>query len=444
VPVHQQYALQEPNVFGALDGVDLIRRTSLDRLAPHTGSLLTAILNEARVIEGDKVFKALDRFARRDQMRDVLRQMLTATPTNDQLAEVQSFCDQVLEENTGRVALPAGALTVPKELERVIAEEDGLAPLAGQAEAFCDRDEDADVEHAELWLRALAFVALDLMMDLEGKRPSSQLIAIAPVENAGDPDARRLIPLPGGLLKGFGGFMSPRPGRYEMALARHVTRDFLEDCGLITPAGDPPPLPTFSEADAAIYKAHLKIGLEKLADRIGAMIRQTQIVNAAPGVDQTVLHLVAGLIEGKLRHLSAEPVPTTRFECRLTVPNKRYELDGKGLPDRDLRALHFDGDADWHLVAFFDYDAAADRWTGIYLDEDAQVIPISRDGIGPLPDRTLCTLAAPTAAQVDQARRYPHPIFTATITKDDEGEDLPPDRWTITPGVTPLEDTLFA
>ena len=185
------------------------------------------------------------------------------------------------------------------------------------------------------------------------------------------------------------------------------------------------------------------MGLEKLADRVGAMIRQTQIVNAAPGVNQAVLHLVAGLIEGKLRHLSADRVPTTRFEFRLTVPDKRYELDGKGLPDRDLRAIHLDGDADWHLIAFFDYDAVANRWTGIYLDDDAQTVPVSRDGIGPLPDRSFCTLAAPTAAQVEKARCYPHPIFTATMTKDDEGKDLPSGRWGIDPGATPLEDSLI-
>ena len=39
VPVHQRFFLQEPNAFGTLDGLDLERRTSLDRLLPQLGTL---------------------------------------------------------------------------------------------------------------------------------------------------------------------------------------------------------------------------------------------------------------------------------------------------------------------------------------------------------------------------------------------------------------------
>jgi hypothetical protein len=66
-----------------------------------------------------------------------------------------------------------------------------------------------------------------------------------------------------------------------------------------------------------------------------------------------------------------------------------------------------------------------ERWTGPFIDEEAQRIVIDREG---LPDRTFCTIDLPK--RIDALRFHPHPVFHARITADDNGATISSRRWT--------------
>src|SRR5690606_23657844 len=154
----------------------------LDRLASHAGSLLAAVMNEAQAIEEDKIYQTRDRFALRDRARELLDEALRRDPPQSELRTLRDACAQLIREANERVMIPAGSPTLVGELRRVIAEEPALlGELAGQESAFVELQNDSPIARTDLWLRALCFVLLDLVMDLEGKSERSRLIAIAPI-----------------------------------------------------------------------------------------------------------------------------------------------------------------------------------------------------------------------------------------------------------------------
>ncbi|HET7584660.1 MAG TPA: patatin-like phospholipase family protein [Gemmatimonadaceae bacterium] len=456
VPVHVRFALRDPDIFGSLDGFDLVRRSTLDRLIPHVGSVLGAVLDEATVVEADKVFLVRKRFALRDRIRTFIAATLGTTADAALFKQLSQFCDEQLARQSTEDAIPPGPITLEQELERVIAEEaradakSPLAPLAGKADAFLDRADRSADPHARAWMLALLFVAVDLIMELEGKHEHSRLVAIAPVLGVKDARTARRVKLPGGRVNGFGGFMSPVPNAHEIRLARHCAREMLEMCGLVREGARAEPTPDefLSTEQERAYQKDLELGMQAVAARVGALVREGTLLDRIPGVQGIVKSLLAGYVEKMVKQLAVPQVPRHRFELRVRVPDKHFELDGKGFGDRDVGPVRVDDEGAWHLVTYANWErdgapGTKRRWHGPLLDAEHQRIPIDHDGAVPGFDRRFCTLALPDAKLVAQAMRLPNPIFLATLTPQDRGNALAADRWSLLPGVTPLETTIF-
>lgn len=442
VPVHRAFFLANPNIFGSLDGVDLVRRATLDRLASHAGSLLSAVMNEAQAIEEDKIYQTRDRFALRDRARELLDEALRRDPPQSELRTLRDACAQLIREANERVMIPAGSPTLVGELRRVIAEEPALlGELAGQESAFVELQNDSPIARTDLWLRALCFVLLDLVMDLEGKSERSRLIAIAPIVGIADGQPQ-LQPLPGGALRGFAGFCSPRAGRYEVRLARYCAFEFLRACGVLDPAATPPRRPRFTDRDA--FEEEVKAGLKELARRVESVIEQTTLIQIMPGVDRLVLDFIGNRVRKTIEGMADERPRTMSYEFRIEVPDKKFELDGKGIGDRDLGPVRLTEGGPLYLITFADYDPVARRWSGVHVtDGNPPHIRVDRDGTGPFFDRHYCSFALPAERSLARADLMPNPIFVTRLEADFEGRLVGPERWTLDPGVRPLEELIF-
>jgi len=443
LPIHREFALNRPNVFGTFDGFDLVRRPSLDRLLPGIGAVFAAITDEARGVEADKVVHVRKLFTIRDQTRSFIAAAALA-PVDHQLGELLAWCLAALHRQQANEVIPPGTLTMADELRRVISEESdqpAIAALAAQVDAFVADPRVADPLLASGWLRLLLYVAVDISLGLEGKHPNSRLLAIGPLRHIAGADVP--IDLPGALIEGFGGFTSRLPGRYEIAVARACAREVLERCALVVAGPAPIAWPVWN--DAARYREDLRQGLRKLGDRLGAMIRASSLVTVFPVIDSAILFALARFVQGAVEDL-AEPAPTTRpYELRIQVPDKRYELDGSGLGDQDLGAVQPVPGQGWFIVLILDHDPTSGRWSGPFIDGKRQTLTIDRDR-PVLPDRAWRQIALPGAALIAHARLQPNPIFVLSLARAAGSGDGDPAfaDWRVDAGVQALEDTIFA
>jgi len=442
LPHHQRFALHGAGVLDRLRGPTLERRTTLDRLVPYALTLGSAIFTQAKGIEADKVYQTRHRFELRSQLRRRLAAVLADAPPAEALAELGSFCTGILDRDRREASIPAGALTLAGELRRVVAEEEALPDeLAAAAGAFVDDGDLGPDPGGGHWLRALAAVALDLLMDLEGKRENALLVAISPVLDPGG-DEPRPIELPGRRLFGFGGFTSPIPGELEVRVARHCARVFLEAAGMIRAVDDDePPALELTAAEEELYRSHLQEGLRLLGERLGDAIERSHLFTLVPGLDQLLLGLVARPVERAVQGLGQERSASRSYELRVEVPDRSFELDDRRFGDRDLGPLRLDA-GPFTLVTFADFDPETGGWSGEHVETGA--LAIGRDGPGPFGDRRFCTLELPPAELLEAADLLPHPVFRARITAEDEGNELPVERW-LGPeaDVRPLEETLL-
>ncbi|HET8654480.1 MAG TPA: patatin-like phospholipase family protein [Longimicrobiaceae bacterium] len=452
VPVHTEYFLEPPNRLGSLDGIDLRRLTTLDRLVRHARSMGAAVLDESRSVEKDKVYATRSDFERRDLLRASLADAFVSSPEAASFSQLRSFCESELAEEREQKLIPVGGLSLRSELERVAAEEERFLPLRGRADAFLALTDPAHDPHAGLWLRALACVALDLAMGLEGKRDRSRLIAIAPFVDL-DPvtGTARAVPLPGAAVGGFGGFASVAAGSYEAAIARHCAREFMEACGLVAPAPDEVAAPVWSAEQNTAFRRDLEAGIRKLADRIADVVRDAHLFQFLPGVDALVLNQLASRAREAVRKLSATRPATHRSEFHVRVPDGRYELDGRGLGDRDVAPVP-DAAGGLRLITFADYapdpGGGPGTWSGPQVHEDTgrMCIRVDYDGRGPLPDRTFCTIALPDRREWLDSEIWPHPVFEGVLRAGHRGHRAITGFWTIptAPGVRGLEGVLDA
>ncbi|MGW8268555.1 MAG: patatin-like phospholipase family protein, partial [Longimicrobiales bacterium] len=111
VPHHGAWMLDEPNrLLGSMDGLDLKRKASLDRLLPAGFSVVGAVLNESRVIEADKIFRTRKRFSLRNEIREHLHRSLSTNPDVPALKPLITRLSLLLSQDRAGVMIPAGAL----------------------------------------------------------------------------------------------------------------------------------------------------------------------------------------------------------------------------------------------------------------------------------------------------------------------------------------------
>lgn len=454
VPVQRRWMLENPNLFGNLDGFDLRRCSSLDRLLPQVGTLLGALSDESRVNEGDKVFQVRQRFGLRDAIRSSLADTLGDNATHAAFGSLIDFCQGQLDRSASDEVIPPGPLTLAAELERAIHEErPAYDMLRGRAEAFVGAQTWELDPNAEQWLRLLNFVAVDLILGLEGKLENAQLVAIAPFKNLVETknaegetigiDGEK-IDLPGGRLSGFAGFMSDLPDKIDYAAARYCAAEFLIACGMIakdTPLPDVSNL-KLTDAETRQLKAQVEKGLGDLAKRVATMVRQSHLISVAPGVDAVLSSIIGNFIRKKIAGLDWQEANRVTVELRVTVPNQRFELDGAGLGDQDCEPVEDQPNGPWQLITLATYDFDEHKWSGGFVKDGR--LDVDEDGTAFLPDKDFCEIKLPVESQLKAAMTMPNPTFVLVLAKEDKGSaPLPAARWALESGVSPLEDELL-
>lgn len=454
VPGQRRWMLEAPNQFGSLDGFDLRRCASLDRLIPHLGTLAGAISDESRVQEGDKIFQVRQTFRLRDGIRATLAASLAESASHDTFATLLDYCQRQLDRSNADEMIPPGPLSLAGELERIIREEQpAFDALQGHAAAFVEGGNWEQHPQARQWLRLLVFVAVDLILGLEGKLLHAQLVAIAPFRDlrerknaAGETvgvDGEK-IDLPGGRLSGFAGFMSDRPDQVDYTAAKYCAAEFLAACGLID-VPTPVPVPEglqLTEEEMRTLKLEVEKGLHDLARRAGAMVKQSHLVNVFPVLDGLLTQAIGKFIERKVASLDWAESQRIQIELRVEVPNERFELDGTGLGDRDCAPVQDRPGGPWELITVATYDWQTRGWSGGFVQKGQLVV--DEDGTAFLPDKDFCRIDLPVEEALRAAVFMPNPTFTLKLAKTDrQARTVPSTRWVLGPGVSALEEELL-
>jgi len=438
VPVHREYFFQDPNFLGKIDGFDLERSSSLDRLLPHMGTVLKAIMDESRVNEANRISKTVNRFEQRSAMRAALLGPLTARADRAAMVGLREFCDGMLAKARENALVPPGRMSLEDELDRVIL-EDGLRLPRDEATLMdvCTRADPEKAADAGVWQQALASVALDLVMDMTGKSSAGRLIAITPLLNPEDPEDEP-IGLPGGALQGFAGFCSKVNRDYEIRLGKLCTRRIMEGFGVLQKPAQADPLPKFSNKEREAFTRDLKIGIDAIGGRVSRLMSQSHIIQILPGLDNMVLWFVGNYLKKKLKEMAEPPSPTMSFEFRIRVPDSTFELDGRGILN-DVKPVRIPEDGPRYLITFGQMDGAG-KWKGPNFDEAAQVLKVDINGSlwG-----SFCSIELPRRAECVAADGHPNPRFELELDKAaDKGKRIGRKRWVVDCGVKSLEEVL--
>lgn len=453
VPVHQSWFLEDPNLLGRLDGVDLRRRTTLDRLLPHVGTLLGAVLDEARVVEADKVFQTSNRFEIRSGMRSRLDSVLAEGAADEVLRGLAAEIRVSLERSGSESMIPPGRLTLAGELRRVLGEEGGKAGLLRGLKGSSTTVESIEADPGSapaaergLWLRALTFILLDLAMDLEGKWTTHQLVAIAPfvdlrrIRNGGRPTE---VKLPGAGLAGFAGFMSPVAGDFAAEAARYCAWEFLYESRVLRmapPKSERPPI-ELEGAAAEAFRRDVERGVQRLAARAEEVLRTSHLIQVLPGLDGIIRGFLARFAGNVIRRLRDEPEPRTEYEFRLKLwDGSPLELDGRG-SGKDLKPVQPGPGQPWQLITFASCDAEG-NWTGTHVNP-MQELEVDQAGWLSMSDKLFCRIPLPDARLRARADLLGYPRFEVQLAEADRDRVLASGDWIVTPGTVPLEAVVF-
>ncbi|MGJ8678513.1 MAG: patatin-like phospholipase family protein [Akkermansiaceae bacterium] len=450
VGAHQEYGLADPNFTGKyLDGYDLFRRSSLDRLLPHLGALFSIISNESRTIEGDKIYKVRKKFKTRNCIRELIADMTTTQPSKELINKLIIECKKILQDDGVKQMIPPGLLNVEGEMKRIITEASNstktsdFKTVKDKVDQFCEDPNSVTPTDRRILFQILVAVSVDLVMNLEGKMDKAKLIGIVPV----DIDSGDIIKLPGGAISGFAGFMSQHAGNHEIKVAQYCARRFLETAQIIksesnTQLGKQPPFKKSKNYDRFIEES--EAGVRLLSNRLSNMIGQSQLP-----LSKALKILLQSKIKSGLLELLKEEEKLISFEFRIIIPNKRYELDGEGV-------LPFEKDVSPEiinqklvLITFAKWNPNTRKWIGPYVKGEGTGarIRIDRDR-KILPDTKFCAFRLPTVSMVEEANSHPYPIFTAELKNNDNRSpnknSLPSSRWNLKKyAVAPLESNLF-
>lgn len=461
VPFLRRWMMEDPNVFGNLDGFDLRRAASLDRLLPHIGTLLGSLTAQGRTNEANKIFQVRNRFTLRDGIRASLDATLGTGTTAPEFKKLIEFCRDQIKRNDSDDAIPPGPGSLESELERVIHEQiethrqsgegNDYLPLRGGAGAFLASAEPHKMPGAELWLRLLNFVAVDLILGLEGKVTHSQLVAIAPFKDlriVQQPDGSLLaeaakIDLPGGRLSGFAGFMSDIPDQLDYRAANHCAEEFLVKCGRIVKTTPPPEISglELSAEEQKVFEQDIKKGLDDLSQRCAAMVKHSHLIQIFPLLDSAVSQLIAAFVRNAVKGIDLSGARTLSVELRVIVPNERFELDGAGVGDQDCAPVEDTPGSKPTLITIADYNFDRKQWTGGFVKNGR--LDIDEDGTAFLGDKDFCEIELPTEAQLGPTQFSPNATFLLTLKKEDRNTTISASRWTLGPGANPLEEELL-
>lgn len=457
VPIHRDCKLKSAK------GLDIFRLASLDRLKPHLFTLFGAICSEASVSEADRVFQAHKRFELRDSMRSQLAGVVNTDTDDATLKQLRALAIRQLAQDRARVMIPAGQLTLDAELERVIDETmEELARLAGEAKKYFRKETQPLPPKVDrgLWLRAIVAVLVDRLMDMEGKRSNSELIAIAPFVDVASlrqtpagripPDEIRAreVKLPAGEFMGFAGFMSPAARLQAARAGRYCAHEFMAAAKMV----DLPPKAAertavaMTLAEQQSFTTDLAAGMRDFGSRISDAVKESALIDFFPGLNQLAEAFLAKYAMSLLAGAASASPPPVKYEFRIEVPSKDFEFDGSGFFDDDGSAATLEDGrmgSGLYLVTWLEIKNGA--WSGPCVKDN--LLSIDRDGF--LSDSWYCDLQLPEVSARELIAPQPNPRIQCSLvdwiakdpSKSARSKYAP--KWEFASGVMPLEQIVF-
>lgn len=441
VPVHQRYSVKKPRkIFGVLDGYDLVNRSTLDRLVPHIGTLLSVIIDEGRVNENDKLGYISDLFATKIKYNLILEQIIDhSTVKPDVIDKIKDELIKLIRLDRLNELLPVGALTLEGELLRVINDnKKDFLIIRNLVSDFIEKGSAGIlVKFHKSFLKALFTVFIDRLLNLTGKSKESKIMAIAPVNFI--KGKMEIQTLPGDYLFGFAGFTSKLPNIFEASLAKYSTLIFMKELKLIAedrPISQPPVW-----KDQVEFAKEYMFKLRDIEARIDNLFMNSKFIDILPLVDQFVLTNLSKAVKNALEDVDLFNDPFYSFVFKIPVSRKNMEIDGAGIYN-DASAIKVDGE--WFLITelYYFYQPLNARWSGVHIQNDSLII--GTDGFGVLPDARFCSIELPNVAAIELANMMPNPTFEyRAITEKDKGKVLPGTGWEVSPGIIRIDECLL-
>ncbi|RKR84048.1 patatin-like phospholipase [Mucilaginibacter gracilis] len=443
VPIHQRYTVQKPRAFlGGLDGYDLVRKATLDRIIPHLSTLVSMLIDEGKVNENDKIGYIMDLFDKKPQYDALLATLINSAAVTAPLVEaVKVSVKDLIETTKINTLIPQGAITLRGELMRVCYENkaafSGLKPAI---DTFIADAAAVDTTLLKPFLEALYTIFIDLLLNLTGKSKESKIIAVAPVVIKAD-GTRDTVTLPGGYLSGFAGFMSRTPNYFEADLAKYCAQLLMRDLGMLKANHVLPPYQPWSDAQQKTFSDEYGAKLINLNARIDNLFANAKFIDIFPGIDQVALNTFSKIVKNAVDAIQLYDDPYYSFVFMVPVTEKSFEIDGSG-NFSDSGAIKIDGSLFLVTELYYHYRADKMYWAGVHA-QDGQIV-IERNGFAFLPDRKFCRIDLPAFEMLQKANLMPSPVFTYRQLIDaDAGTVLPAKGWTIRPGVRRMDETLL-
>lgn len=424
---------------------------TFDRLKPHLANIASVFVNEATRNEADKIQAVNDRFLLRNKAREkFMLALLGATQSAGEidpnadvdvnlLTGLMAECKVLLSANANDATFPPGQLNLDDELRRVIREQrDDFAHLLPRVREFT-RDPGSS-GHKPLWLRALVFVYLDLLLDVEGKREKNLPLGIAPLVTVteNDKDILEYEPLPGHELSGFAGFASRKSRQHQVKRARFDAAHQLHSAGLLYP---PPPddkSPPWSDADYEAFVREVNGKMRGLAKRLLEIADLGLFFKFAAWI---------GRAESKITKMLAIKVPSRTVELRITVP-KGCVLKGVPRGRRTINRQAADINGEKVIVICLDLIKVARkrwRWEGQAVDAQGLHLDVHKGWLTRVTGRkAYCRIELPSVEKVGLLDNLAYPYYCIDITEVAAGSTVPASDWHLGE-LQPisLEETLF-
>lgn len=436
LPIHRDYRFRTAESRHDDSAIRVESVGTLDRLLPHAPTLLGMLRREAAVREPHRVAQTRDTFIERGVLRAMLEPMLAQSADPSSLEALLTMICSRLHRDREHASIPPGRLSLRGELLRVAREEPTLASLVSPLDSWPeDGIGPISPDDTGRWLRAATFVAIDLMLDLEGKSQRAELTAIAPFHKLRRDRAQHVvadpIDLPAGAMSGFAGFLSASAASHAFDAGLCAAMEFLSFDRLCTLAVVPTPSLAIAADRRATIDREIATGMEQLAERLKRLTRGASVLRISPWVDWMLSRGLSAIVERVVRRAVPKPGSRTmRIELRLRVDGPDYLLQPVAVGGRGVRPVVVEnaGVPEHLLLSYLDHDPTAPvghRWSGPFVHDGR--IRVDRRFQRP----PHCLLALPSETLLSSLQRVSHAVLFNVVPRERLERVLPPESWIV-------------
>lgn len=460
VPVLREFSSVEKRLLNVWSPSAGERRPTLVRLMSLVGNLVGVLIHQGKCREADKVAAVRDSFMLRAEFRKSTFKLVNTidqATANTLRAELLHGCAYLLS-GWPAAMIPPGEGTQAGELKRVIHEERVSDQFLNNAQQYVDTGfpNPTNLAECQTWVWLHLSVYFDLALELDGKRESTDLVAITPYQSAAIGTGLAPLKLLGDPLSAFAGFMSEKAREYDFDAGRYCAALFLKLAKRLQ--ATVPCLDTLrSKPSISIYRQNLIDGIDRLKDRLTDVVEGVIApLPAAPllgliGIDKIISANIEEIVQERYSDDGA-PWQRMEFELFILIPNgSDLEIDAPGPQDRDshARRIILGNTVRSVLATALTYDSQT-GWAGGALHGSGNGARIYIDKPG-LHLGHWAILPVPTAQQsinlLDKAASHLRPVLVVDM---DQGARPTPDnnvidssRWDVSEAAVPLDYCLL-